>query len=223
MGREIRNKVIVECSYCESKVDAKVLTQYEDPYNPEEDYLPFRVSLLQCPVCKNALLAGQENVAPDTWDDATRMWPDPETHPHWDLPTVVSDSLIEAKKSYKATAYFACAVMCGRVLEGICSVFKTENEYLGGGLKELLEKGVIDKKIFTWGEALRKHRNIGAHVSTEKISKEDAKDLVDFATAICDYVFVLTKKFDNFMERKRKAEQEEKDEEEDGGEEPDEE
>lgn len=77
---------------------------------------------------------------------------------------------------------------------------------------------------FTCGArpALREHGNIGAHPSEEKISKEDARDLLDFATAICDYIFVLTKKFDNFMERKRKAEQEEEDDEDEGPEPEDE-
>ena len=36
----------------------------------------------------------------------------------------------------------------------------------------------------------------------EKITIQDAKDLLDFAQAICDYVFVLNAKFDRFMERK---------------------
>ena len=53
---------------------------------------------------------------------------------------------------------------------------------------------------------LIKHINIGAHATEDKISKEDAKDLLDFAQAICDYVFVLNAKFNRFMERKDKAE-----------------
>lgn len=73
----------------------------------------------------------------------------------------------------------------------------------GGGLKELLEKEIIDKKIFQWSEALRLHRNIGAYASEEKISAEDSRDLLDFTGAICDYVFVLSKKFDSFMKRKK--------------------
>jgi hypothetical protein len=199
--------MIVECPFCESKVDAKVLAQHVEYGQDEEDLgdLPFRVSLLVCPVCKRTLLGGEDEYGQDNWSESLRLWPDPEVSPHQDLPDVVSDSLIEAKKCYKATAYGACAVMCGRVLEAISTEFKTKAKALAGGLKELLDQGVIDKKIFAWGEALRKHRNIGAHASTEKISKEDAKDLLDFATAICDYVFVLTKKFEAFMERKHKT------------------
>ena len=45
-----------------------------------------------------------------------------------------------------------------------------------------------------------------AHATEDKISKEDAKDLLDFAQAICVYVFVLNAKFNRFMERKNEAE-----------------
>ena len=93
--------------------------------------------------------------------------------------------------------------MCGRVLEGICKEYKVKNKFLAGGMKELLEKRIIDKKIFEWGEELRLFRNIGAHMSDRNISKEEAKDLLDFANAICDYIFVLTSRFQEFMERKR--------------------
>jgi len=92
--------------------------------------------------------------------------------------------------------------MCGTVLEAICSEYATKHKVLAGGLKDLREKEVIDNRIYEWGEALRKHRNIGAHATHETISREDAKDLLDFAGAICQYVFVLTNKFETFMKRK---------------------
>jgi hypothetical protein len=41
-----------------------------------------------------------------------------------------------------------------------------------------------------------------------KFNLTDAKDPYDFSTAICDYVFVLTEKFEAF--RKRQTAQEQK-------------
>jgi hypothetical protein len=55
------------------------------------------------------------------------------------------------------------------------------------------------------GDELRKHRNLAAHASGAKFILTDAKDLYDFSTAICDYVFVLTEKFESF--KKRQAQQ----------------
>jgi len=200
--------MIIECSYCESKVDGKILGENESC--GIDDPFPFKASLLECPVCKNAILAGQElyQIGPDKseWSEAQRLWPEPEKYLNWILPDLVRSSLEEAQKCYKIKAYSACAVMCGKALESICSEYKTKNKVLAGGLRELLDKQIIDKKIYEWGEALRKHRNIGAHVTGEKISKEDAKDLLDFANAICDYVFILTNKFEKFMKRKGKIE-----------------
>jgi hypothetical protein len=95
--------------------------------------------------------------------------------------------------------------MSGRTLEGVCKHHSAKSTNLSAGLRELKDKGVIDNRLFKWGEELRKHRNIGAHASNEKISKADAKDLLDFVSAICEYVFVLTEKFNKFMERKSKS------------------
>lgn len=196
--------MIVECSYCESKVDGKVLAEHES--SGDGDPIAFKVSLLECPVCKNAILAGQELYPAGTddceWDEALRLWPKPGKYLDWRLPDLVRSSLGEAQKCYKAKVYSACAVMCGKVLESICSEYNTKNKFLAGGLKQLLDNQVIDKRIYEWGETLRKHRNVGAHATREKISKEDAEYLLDFANAICDYVFVLTNKFENFMKRK---------------------
>ena len=90
-------------------------------------------------------------------------------------------------------------------MEGVCKYHSTKGNSLVNGLKELKNKGIIDDRLYQWGEELRKHRNIGAHATEENISKDDAKDLLDFAQAICDYVFVLNARFNRFMERKDKT------------------
>lgn len=195
--------MIVECNYCESKVDAKFIAEHERDYG---DPGIWKVSLVECPICKQPLLAIQELVpeSPEkfTWTEPERAWPDPELSPDWSLPDQVRDSLEEAKRCFKANAYRACAVMCGRVLESMCFQYKTKRKTLAGGLKELLDRKVIDDRLYKWSTALRTLRNIGAHAASERISKEDATDLLDFANAICQYVFVLTKKFDEFKKRR---------------------
>jgi hypothetical protein len=97
--------------------------------------------------------------------------------------------------------------MCGRALEGVCAAFKTKKEHLAGGLDELLQKEIIDKKIYQWGQETRRLRNVAAHASSETISAEDADDLIEFTKAICVYVFVMTAKFKQFMDRAEKLRQ----------------
>lgn len=196
--------MIIECPYCESKVDGKVIGEHES--HPAEAPFPFKALLLECLVCKNPLFGCQElyQTGPDRyeWDDVIRLWPKPDEHVDWSIPDIVRDSLEEAHKCYKARAFSACAVMCGRALEGICNEYDTKSKRLVDGLKELLDRRIIDERLFQWGEELRKHRNISAHATGEKIPREDAQDLLDFVNAICGYVFVLSVKFEKFMQRK---------------------
>ena len=200
--------MIIECPYCESKVDGLVKGEHES-YDPNEDPAPFKVVLLQCPVCKNGLLGGTELIQVGNkqceWSSLERLWPQQESYVDSDIPEIARNSLIEARICYKAKAFNASVVMSGRTLEGVCKHHLAKSKNFAGDLKELKERGIIDDRLFQWGDELRKHRNIGAHATDEKISREDAKDLLDFVNAICEYVFVLTERFNKFMERKAKA------------------
>jgi hypothetical protein len=89
----------------------------------------------------------------------------------------------------------------------MCRHFGTKRQTLFEGLKELHERGVIDKRLYEWGDELRKHRNLAAHATGANFNLIDAKDLYDFATAICEYVFVLTAKFEAFKNRQSAREQ----------------
>ncbi|MFZ5458536.1 MAG: DUF4145 domain-containing protein [Pseudomonadota bacterium] len=70
------------------------------------------------------------------------------------------------------------------------------------GLGKMKAQGDIDEKIWNWADALRIERNLGAHATGYDTTKEDAKDILAFAVAICDYVFVLTEQYDEYMSRK---------------------
>ena len=192
--------MIVECHVCEAKVDGKVIATHsaQDPEDPGE----FRVALLECPQCKMTLLGGLY-VGLD--DQPSRMWPFPEKYLSRDIPDIVRGSLEEARVCFKAGAYSACAVMAGRALEGLCRHFGTAKTYIGPGIKELRDRGVIDSRLFTWAQELQKARNLSAHASDEKVSKEDARDLLDFLEAIAEYVFVMTRKFETYIARRAKA------------------
>lgn len=201
--------MIIECLNCESKVDAKEIATKQ--YSGGEEGDPGIYYFLQCPVCRDVLLAQADwvQVGPNEaeYGKATRMWPvsKEESQLNWSIPRRVRESLHEARKCYKAKAFGACAVMCGRAIEAVCTEHKTKSKNLAGGLKELKQKGVIDGRLFEWGDALRNHRNIGAHATDQDISKEDAKDVLDFAIAICEYVFVLSEQYEAFKARLKES------------------
>jgi hypothetical protein len=199
--------VIVECPRCESKVDAEERGAVD--FDFEIHGFPGKAVLLECPVCHDPLFGFTELIETgfggSQWAVVDRKWPVPDNEIDYAIPEIAKLALVEAKLCFKARAYNACAVMCGRTIEGVCKHHNSSIKTLASGLKKLNENGVIDNRIYQWGEALRKHRNLGAHATTEQISKEDAKDLLDFSIAICDYVFVLNEKFKRFQERQQKA------------------
>jgi uncharacterized protein DUF4145 len=200
----------VDCAECEATVKAEVLATHQTKYFDESlmTNLPdSRVSLVICPSCDQALVAlemwkGEGEFGGDLWSPPLRVWPRPPREMSSKIPHIVQVSLEEAQRCHRARAYTAGAVMCGRALEGICSNFKTKDRNLGKGLRELLDRGIVDERLFKWSQELQRHRNLAAHATGEKTSREDATDLLDFLNAICEYVFVLTPKFQSFMKRK---------------------
>jgi len=196
--------MIVECYQCEARVDGKLVGTHV-AYDGNEDPAPFHTYLLECPQCKNTLLGGRYDFEGD--DEITRLWPLPTKYFSPEIPREIRNSLEEATKCFKAGAYNATTVMAGRALEGICRHFGSAKSNLGAGIKELLAKGVIDQRLGTWAAELQRARNLSAHASGERVLKQDADDLLQFLNAICEYVFVLTSRFEQFMERKRKAAQ----------------
>jgi hypothetical protein len=193
--------MIIECPKCESHVDSKVLGKYE---GVDGDDSPWKLTLVQCVRCGGPLLASQELVQVDAgewnWDSADTVWPQ-EKRPHWDLPEAVQDSLLEAQKCCKAKAFSACAVMVGRALEAVC-VEHTSEKTLHRGLRALKDKGLIDGRLFDWSESLRDERNLGAHATGHRTSAQDARDLMEFAMAICEYIYILSRKYAAYQTRK---------------------
>ncbi|MBS1248462.1 MAG: hypothetical protein MAG431_00013 [Chloroflexi bacterium] len=194
--------MIIECSYCVAKVDGRPIGEHVG-YTEKGEY-PYKVTLLECPVCHNAMLGGQidyEDQYDKGWEFDRRLWPSPIERISYLIPRIVRNSLSEAKSCFKAKAYSACAVMCGRALEGVCRDHKTKSKNLFGGLKELLDRKIIDERLYQWGEALRKQRNLGAHATGKETSSEDVYNALDFVVAICEYVYVLSHKYEKYLER----------------------
>jgi hypothetical protein len=190
--------MIVECHLCDAKVDANLIGQHTSC--DEGDPIDFHTFLLECPKCRTTLVGGRYDFEAEA-KVLTRLWPAAEKYIPYEIPEIVRNSLQEAHICFKAGAYNATTVMAGRALEGVCRHFGTEKTYLGPGIRALHKRGLIDARLVRWAAALQKARNLSAHASGERVSKQDAEDLLDFLSAICEYVFVLTKKFEDYMAR----------------------
>jgi hypothetical protein len=196
-------KIRVECDRCGS-VEATVLGSQ---MLAGHDFEPQGTALVECPQCQQPLVAQhwyyEDGISPDgtivgNWTPFKRAWPAPDRVIPHDLPDGVGESLREAQKCLGASAFIACAAMCGRALEALCRDHNANDKMLGAGLKELRTAGQIDERLYEWGRELNKKRNIAAHPDPTPISKTDAEYVFDFALAICDYVYVLTAKFERF-------------------------
>ena len=194
--------MLIECHYCKARVDGEVVG-----YNDDNDFMATRTYLLKCPSCTASIIAeSMEDYSKDevSWTKPIRVYPRPKRHLGNDIPATVKASIEEAERCMQAGAHLAATAMCGRALEAICRSHKTKDGYLAGGLKELRDTGVIDARLYQWGEELRDQRNDAAHATDAEISGQDANDVMTFTYAIIDYVFLLARKFEQFQERKAK-------------------
>jgi hypothetical protein len=199
--------MLIECPHCDARVYGKLIAEraYAPTYESGGYTDAYKYVFLECPSCHESLLGlcNQDEQYDEytRWESPIRLWPCPEELYDPNIPHFVRTSLDDARKCFHAKVYTACAVMCGRALEAICKE-KTGETILAKGLQELKSTNQIDDQLFNWGEALRKERNIGAHASEETVSRLDAQDILDFANAIVEYVYVMTAKFEAYKARK---------------------
>ncbi len=193
------NEIIIDCPHCAVRVKTEAKAWVGD----SQDGAYF---LVQCPSCNGALfgsaVAYQDEHNNWGWDTAERLWPTPsvaEVGPA--IPEAARRDIRDAQKCLSHGIHSAAAVLCGRALERLIKE-KAGANMIGKGLADLKAKGVIDERLFSWAEALRKERNIGAHASDEDTTKENAQDVIDFTIAIFDYVYTLSEKYEKYVARK---------------------
>jgi hypothetical protein len=209
--------MLIDCSHCRARVDAKEIGTVRRGFDPEcgspdEDEL---VTLLRCQVCCQPILAfqswegekrGWDGNHEIVWSSPQRVWPAPELSFSTAIPKAIQLSLLEAQKCLVVGAYTASVAMTGRALEAIGRHFHTKGNanklMLAAGIEELRQNNIIDQRLYEWSKELHLNRNLAAHASSQEFEQADAEDLFNFASAICDYVFVLSEKFDKFKKRK---------------------
>ncbi|MFD0595575.1 DUF4145 domain-containing protein [Catellatospora coxensis] len=109
---------------------------------------------------------------------------------------------MEARTCYSSKAYRATTVMVGRCLEALCVDKGVTSKPLQAGLQRLAATGAIDQRLLEWAHGLRALRNDGAHHSGERITADDARDALELAEALLDYLYVFTSKYEAFKTRR---------------------
>jgi hypothetical protein len=103
--------------------------------------------------------------------------------------------------------YEPCVIMCGKALEAVCVLLgeSEDNGTLAKRLRRLRDSGKIEAKLYDWANELRMVRNDAAHDLSVVVSKDDARDCLEFVEAISVYVFVLDRKFQEFTMRRGRS------------------
>jgi hypothetical protein len=143
--------IMIDCPHCEETVQAT-------PARPWFDHqLDYRIGIVQCSRCFNPIVAFQDFLGPvgpheqEEYSPAERLWPSPDIPLSSDIPEMIHTSLSEARKCILCGTYTASIAMTGRGLEGMCHHFKTKKTMLFEGLKELLAREIIDKRLYQRG------------------------------------------------------------------------
>jgi len=190
----------IDCPNCSARVEATLLQKWL-AHNLD------RMAFVWCSRCDSILVGFQQFLGPvgihgeEEYSETQRLWPMPAVVLSDEIPEIIHSSLTEAQDCLTCGTYTASVAMTGRALEGLCRHFNTSKPMLFEGLTELLKRQIIDARLYQWADELRKHRNLAAHSSGAAFNRQDAKDIFDFAVAICDYVFVLSQKFEEFQRR----------------------
>ena len=90
--------------------------------------------------------------------------------------------------------YEQCVIMCRKCLEITCKSFGIGERNIYGSLQKLHKEGHIDSRLLGLAHEIRLIGNEAAHGSDDNITKEDARDVLDFTEAILIYLYSLGKK-----------------------------
>lgn len=123
------------------------------------------------------------------------------------IPHELQRELQEGRHCFAYRLYTASVVMAGRTLEGMAFLHGVNERTLVQSLKKLEENGILDGRLVEWATQLRVMRNEAAHFDGGPVSRQDAADVLALTEAILDYVYIFTRRFEEFMRRRSNREQ----------------
>lgn len=203
------------CRRCNGVVSAQVrATASGEPtedlferLDPGEDGLRrAQYKLAFCPRCEAVFLYRSCKTEPSEFPLEEILYPRASEPLATDVPPLIRRPHESAASCLATANYEPCVIMCGKTLEAVCVLLGEDNGTLERRLRRLRDTGKIEAKLYEWANELRLVRNDAAHDLSAPVSKEDARDCVEFVEAILVYVFTLDRKFREFARRRRPAE-----------------
>jgi hypothetical protein len=203
--------LVVRCTRCESHQVGEVMHCYRDGEDDDPTTV-YRYLFARCPRCNGPFLlmqVGDWNYRHDvvSWGNARYLYPAEPDFLDLAVPQPIANSYLEARRTFNdAGAATAAAIMCRRTLEGITLHFQAQGRNLHERLRDLKSRGVVDARLHEWADhALRGLGNDAAHDVNAMVSREDARDALEFTRAIIEYLFVFADAFHRFKTRREEA------------------
>lgn len=190
--------MIVDCPNCKALVSA---TELHDHVIHDDVAPSVRVTFAHCPKCQAPFL-GQGFEKEFGYEEPEQIYPALESSIPAGAPPGIRSAFAEAHKCFRAGAFTATAIMCRKAMEGICEEHGFRERNLALSLKAMKESGAIESRLYEWADALRISGNEAAHGVDLTINGEDAADILDFTTALTEYLFTFRDRFEQFKARR---------------------
>ena len=205
----------VFCPGCNMLIAAKVVAEgnggfRSDAINPldeiDAEYHGEHYYVCLCVRCSQPFLIRQSLFGVpaefETVTDENILYPSDKKPPLDGVPTTIKSAYDQAARSFSASLFEPCVLMCRKCLEATCKNFGAEGRDLNSKLQSLSDGGQIDSRLLSWAHEIRLIGNEAAHDPDTKVTKRDARDVLDFTDAILIYVFSLTSRFEAFRARR---------------------
>lgn len=208
------------CPTCNVQVDTDVVGGYSAPMPREyviDDEAQVNVivyRLSRCNRCYSPFLTRQQYL--DVGGEFSVPQEEPATlYPVLrttlaveNLPMSVQRTYLAAVATHRSGLYEPCAIMCRKCVEAVCRDLQARGGSLLEKLQDLQQGNVIDQRLLLWADELRLIGNEAAHDFDTVIGKEDAGDALDFLEGLLQYIFVLSRRFNEFQKRRRQRSEE---------------
>jgi hypothetical protein len=201
------------CRNCNSIVAAEVratasgeppgdLSEHLDP--GEDGFRRVRYRLAFCRKCEAVFLYRNCRTEPSEFTFEEILYPRASEPLAADVPPLVRKPYESAVSCFAVANYEPCVIMCRKALEAVCVLLEESggNGTLANRLRRLRDSGKIEAKLYDWASELRMVGNDAAHDLSMDVSKDDARDCLEFVEAISVWVFVLDRKFQEFTKRR---------------------
>jgi hypothetical protein len=132
------------------------------------------------------------------------LYPSNSRLPLGSVPNAARHAYEQGLRCFGAACFDASALMCRRAIEAVCMELGASSGSLRSKLDKLHENGAIDARLSQWAHEVRVVGNEAAHGVTAELTKDDARDALDFTEAILLYAFELSARFSQFKARRTK-------------------